>query len=79
MNMKNCGCRNVWKHLEIKNGYKYINLDIYLKFGSLDKMRITYSDPKDSLGTGKGLITSLGINTIVKLKKRHGMSLLMSI
>ena len=26
MNMKNCGCRNVWKHREIQNGEKYITL-----------------------------------------------------
>ena len=43
VNMKNCVRHNVRKHREIKNGDKYITLDILLKFGSLDKMRITSS------------------------------------
>ena len=59
--MKNCGFSNVRKHREIKGSDKYINLDISLKFYSLDKMRITYSESKDNLvRSGKGLITSLG-------------------
>ena len=63
--MKNCGRRNVRKHQEIKNGYNYITLDISLKFGSLDKMKITSSEPKGYLiSLGKGFITSLGLNTI---------------
>ena len=34
----------------------------FLKFGSLENMRITSSEPEDHLGiSGKGLITSLGI------------------
>ena len=44
--MKHCGCRNVRKHRDIKHGEKYITLDISLKFGSLDKMKITSSEPK---------------------------------
>ena len=67
MNIKNCGRRNVSKHRETKNGENDITLDIYLKFGSLDNMKTTSSDPKyyfDRLG--KGLIASLGINTIVR-------------
>ena len=60
--MKNCGRRNVRKHRDIKGGDKYVTLDISLKFGSLEKMRITSSDPKDNLGiSGKGLINSLGL------------------
>ena len=60
--MKNCGRRNVRKHREIKGSDNYIILNISLKFGSLDKMRITYSESKDNLGISvKGLITSLGI------------------
>ena len=35
VNMKNCGRRNVSKHSEIKNGEKYITLEILLKFISL--------------------------------------------
>ena len=68
--MKNCGCCNVSKHRYIKNGEKCINLDISLNFGSLDKMKITSSDLKDYLGrSGKGLITSLSLNTNVRSKK----------
>ena len=41
-----------------------------LKFGSLDKIRITYSDPKYYLGrSGKVLITSLGLKTNVRSDK----------
>ena len=43
LNMKNCDRYNVRKHKEIKNGEKYITLDISLGFGSLDKMKITSS------------------------------------
>ena len=39
--MEIVGRRNVRKHREIKNGEQYITLDIYLKSGNLDKMRIT--------------------------------------
>ena len=46
VNMKNRGRRNVRKHREIKNGEKYITLDISMNFGSLDKMKITSSDPE---------------------------------
>ena len=60
--MKNCGCRNVRKHREIKGSDKIVTLEISLKFGSLENMRITYSQPKDNLGiSGKGLISSLGL------------------
>ena len=41
VNMKNVGRRNVRKSKEIKNSEKYITLDIYLGFGSMDKMKIT--------------------------------------
>ena len=70
VNMKNCGCPNVGKHREIKDSDKYITLDILLKFGRLDKMRITSPEPKDDLvRSGKGLITSLGINAKARPKK----------
>ena len=39
VNMKNCGCCNVREHREIKNGEKYIALDIYLKFGNMENMK----------------------------------------
>ena len=50
VNMNNCDRRNVRKHREIKDSDKYITLEISLNFGSLDKMRITYSEPKYYLG-----------------------------
>ena len=44
--MKN-GCRwNVRKHRDIKESDNYITLDILLKFVSLDKTRIKYSEQK---------------------------------
>ena len=44
--MKNCGRRNVRKHVNIKDGEKYITLNISLEFGNLEKMEITSSEPK---------------------------------
>ena len=49
MNIKNYGCYNVRKPREIKDGEKYITLEIPLKFGILYKMKITSSEPKDYL------------------------------
>ena len=70
VNMKNYGCCNFRKHREIKNGEQYIALVISPKFGNMDKIKITYSEPKDYLGIPvKGLITSLGIKTIIRPKK----------
>ena len=69
-NMKNYDRPNVNKHIDIKDSDKYITLDVSLKFVSMDKIRITYSDPKDYLGISeKGLITYLYLNTIVRSKK----------
>ena len=71
VNMKNCGHRNVKKHRDINNGENYITLDILLKFGSLDKMKITSSEQGYYLGiSGKGLITSLGLKTIGISKRK---------
>ena len=70
VNMKNCGCRNVRKHRELNGSDKYITLDVSLKFGSLENMKITSSDPKDKLGrSGKRLITSLGLKVKARPKK----------
>ena len=70
MNMKICSRLNVKKHSEIKDGDKYITFEILLKFGSLYKMVITSSEPKDYLGrSGKGWINSLGIKTNVRSNK----------
>ena len=46
VNTKTFGRSNVRKHKEIKGSDKYITLDISLKFGSMDKIRMTSSDPK---------------------------------
>ena len=70
VNMKNCGRCNVMKHRDIKCSDKYVTLYIPLKFGSLDKMIITSSEPKDNLGgSGEGLITYLGPKAKVRPKK----------
>ena len=47
VNMRNCVRNNIRKHRDINNGDKYITLDLLLKFGSLDKMIITSSYPKE--------------------------------
>ena len=47
VNMKNYGHPNVIKHRDIKGSENYVTLEISLKFGSLDKMKITSSESKD--------------------------------
>ena len=65
VNMKNSGRCNVRKHRDIKNGDQYVVLDISLKFGNLENIKTTYSEPTDYLVIpGKGLITSLGLKAI---------------
>ena len=60
--MNKCGHQNVRKQQEINNG------DKYTKYGQYD---FTSSEPKDYLGIlVKGLITSLGIKTKVRSKKK---------
>ena len=46
VNMKNCGCRNVRKHKDIKGSDKYSTLEISSKSDILDNMRITSSESK---------------------------------
>ena len=71
VNMKNDGRRNFRINREIKNGEKYITLDNSLTFGSLDKTKITYLESKYYLWrSGKGLITLLGLKTIVRSNKK---------
>ena len=71
VNMKNCGRHNIRKHRYIKNSENYITLAIYLKFGSLNKMKITSSYPKYYLGRSReGLIISLGLNINLRPKKK---------
>ena len=43
VNMKICGSCNVRKQIDIKNGEKYITLDMPLNFGSLYKIKFKYS------------------------------------
>ena len=70
VNLRNCGRRDVRKHIEIKVSEKYVTLDISLKFYSLDKMKITSSELKYNLGRSvKRLITSMGINVKAGAKK----------
>ena len=70
VNMKNCGCRNVRKHKEIRGSDKYVTLGISSMFDSLDKMKITSSDSKGkSEISGMGLINSLGFKTKVRFAK----------
>ena len=49
LNIKVCVCRNIRKHRVIHGSYNYITLDIEVRFGSLEKMRITSLYPKDNL------------------------------
>ena len=68
--MKNSGRCNFKKYRDIKDGDKYITLDISLNFGSLDNMKITSLEPKYYLViSGKGLINYLGLKTIRRPKK----------
>ena len=68
--MKNCGRRNVRKHIEIKGSDKYVTLEISLKFDSLEKTKITSLESIEKLGrSGNGLINSLGINVKVRPHK----------
>ena len=71
MNREKFGRRNVRNHRDIKDGENFITLDISLKHFSLDKIKITISEPEDYLGrSGKGFITYMGTKTIVRLKKK---------
>ena len=80
MNMKYYGCHNVRKHRGIKGSGKYVTLNISLKFDSLGNIKITYSESKDNLGrSGKGFITSLGLNIKTRPKKYKKASYVMEI
>ena len=70
VNMKIYGCQNIIEHKDVKNSEQYIALDISWKFGNLDKIKITYSEPKYYLErSGKGFITSLDLNNIRRSKE----------
>ena len=68
--MKNCGCRKVKKHKEIKGSYKCVTLNISENFDSLNNMETTSSESKGKLGrSGKGLVTDLDLKTKTRSKK----------
>ena len=74
--MKNCSCRKVREHKEIKGSDKCVTLNISENFDSLNKMETTSSESKGKLGiSGKGLVTALDLKTKVRSKntKRQGM------
>ena len=58
VNMKICERHNVGKHREIKNGVKYIILDISYNIDCMENREVTSSDSKDFMGIpGKSLTT----------------------
>ena len=70
-NMKTFGRRNSRKRRYIKDGEQYIALNIYFNYSSLENMKITSSEPKCYFGRSeKKFITSLGLKTIIRSKKR---------
>ena len=70
VNMKNGGRRKVRKHKEIKDGDKYVTLDISAKFDSLNKMETTSSESKEKLErSGKMLATTLSFKIKVMSSK----------
>ena len=67
VNMKMFGHLNIRKHREIKGSDKYVTLDTSMNFKIMDKMKITYSESKETFErSGKGLITSLGFKAKVR-------------
>ena len=70
VNMKNCGCRKVRKHKEIKGSDKCFTLKISEKFDSLNKIETTYSESKVELErSGKGLVIALALKTKASSKR----------
>ena len=81
--MKINGCCNVNKHRDIKGSDKYVILYILLKFGSMERIKITFSERKDNLGIArKGIDYLSGSQGQSKAKehtKRQGMPSQMSV
>ena len=46
VNMKNCGCRKVSKHKEIKGSDKIVTLNVSAKFDSMNNTETTSSESK---------------------------------
>ena len=64
VNMTSCVRINVRRHREIKNGEKYIILDISYKIDCLYKMLVNSLKPKDYMGRPvKELTNSLDLST----------------
>ena len=64
VNMTSCGRRNVRNHGEIKNGEKYIILDIYYNIYCLESREVTSSEKRYYMGRpGKVMTTSLDLST----------------
>ena len=79
VNMRNCGQRNVRKHIEIKDSDERVTLnmnellEISEKFYNLDKMETTSSESKVKMeGSGKWLVTALALNTKARSKILKG-------
>ena len=80
--IKNCGCRKVRKHKDIKDSDKIATSDISAKFDILNKMENTSSESKEkSERSAKGLVTNLDFKTKVRSPKykRKGMPSEMSV
>ena len=70
VNMKNCGCRKVRKHKEIKGSDKIATLNVSAKFDSLNKVETKSSESKGKVvRSGKGLVTALDSKTKVRSPK----------
>ena len=64
VNMKSFGRCNVRKHRDIKNGEKYIILDISSNLDCLYKRKVTSSESNDYMGIpGKSMTTSMAVRT----------------
>ena len=73
VNIKNCGCRKVRKHKEIKGSDKCVTLNISEKFDSLNKIETKSSESEVKLGrSGKGLVTAMYLKTKVRSKNKKG-------
>ena len=65
----------VRKHREIKNGDKYIILDIYHKIDCLEKREFTSSEPKYYMGQPfNGVDTYQTLRTISRTNKKYKAS-----
>ena len=69
--MKSFGRHNVRKYRDIKNGEKYIILEIFSNIDCLDNREATSSESKDYMGIpGKGMTTYISLRTKSTNKKQ---------